>query len=181
VGRLDQDSEGLVLLTNDGDWAERVLHPRFGVERESAVALAEPLTGQQVHRLNAGIRLDEGIARLAAPLRSASRTETAQLVGTLDPDPGPDLVWYRAILAQGWKRQLRRMFGAVDAPIVRLVRVRIGTIRLGDLRSGATRRVRPEEVARLAAPAGPRQRTARSSDRAPGRAGRGRRSRQHET
>jgi 23S rRNA pseudouridine2605 synthase len=149
VGRLDQDSEGLLLLTNDGEWADRVLHPRFGVEREYAVALAVPLTSEQVHALNAGMRLDEGLAKLAGPLRLASRAETAQLAGTLDPPPHPDLVWYRATLAQGWKRQLRRMFGAVGAPILRLVRVRIGGIRLGTIRSGASRPVRPEDVTRL--------------------------------
>jgi len=146
VGRLDQDSEGLLLLTNDGEWADRVLHPRFGVEREYAVALESPLTAEQARALIAGIRLDEGLARLAAPLRSASRTETAQLAATLDPPPDPRYVWYRATLAQGWKRQLRRMFGAVEAPILRLVRVRIGGIRLGDLRSGSTRWIRPESI-----------------------------------
>ena len=73
VGRLDQDSEGLLLLTNDGDWAERVLHPRFGVEREYAVALERPLTSDQVRALNAGIRLEEGLARLAQPLRAGDR------------------------------------------------------------------------------------------------------------
>ena len=150
VGRLDQDSEGLILLTNDGEWAERVLHPRFGVEREYAVALATPLTGDQARALNAGIRLDEGLARLAGPLRTASRADTGQLVGTLDPPAEPGLAWYRATLTQGWKRQLRRMFGAVNAPIVRLVRVRIGAVRLGDLRSGRSRALKTTEVLALA-------------------------------
>ncbi len=149
VGRLDQDSEGLLLLTNDGDWAERVLHPRFGVEREYAVALATPLMADQLRALNAGIRLEEGLARLAAPLRAASPTETVQLAGTLDPPPDPNLVWYRATLAQGWKRQLRRMFGAVGAPIHRLVRVRIGQILLGALISGRARALRQPEVQSL--------------------------------
>src|SRR6185295_17710918 len=63
--------------------------------------------------------------------------------------PGP-LVWYRAVLAQGWKRQLRRMFGAVGAPIDRLVRVRIGPVRIDDLRSGRARRLRAPEVRGLA-------------------------------
>lgn len=151
VGRLDRDSEGLILLTNDGEWAERVLHPRFGVEREYAVALAAPLTGDQARALNAGIRLDEGLARLSGPLRTASRADTAQLVETLDPRPAPELNWYRATLTQGWKRQLRRMFGASDAPIVRLVRVRIGAVRLGDLRSGRSRALKSTEVRALAA------------------------------
>jgi 23S rRNA pseudouridine2605 synthase len=166
VGRLDQDSEGLLLLTNDGEWADRVLHPRFGVEREYALGLAAPLTPEQTQALNAGIRLDEGLARLAAPLRTASRTESAQLAGTLEPPPDPRLVWYRATLAQGWKRQLRRMFGAVDAPILRLVRVRIGAIRLGDLRTGATRRIRPESIEAARSPAARssrRRRTTRQS------------------
>jgi 23S rRNA pseudouridine2605 synthase len=150
VGRLDQDSEGLLLLTNDGDWAERVLHPRFGVEREYAVGLDGPLTADQIRVLNAGIRLDEGLARLAQPMRGATGTETRQLASTLDPAPDPALAWYRATLAQGWKRQLRRMFGAVDAPIARLVRVRIGPVRLGDLHSGRARPLKNPEVRALA-------------------------------
>jgi len=181
VGRLDLDSEGLLLLTNDGDWAERVLHPRFGVEREYAVALGRPLTPDQVRVLNAGVRLDEGVARLTHPLRSATGTETRQLAGTLDPRPDPALVWYRATLAQGWKRQLRRMFGAVEAPIARLVRVRIGPAWLGDLGSGRARALKSPEVRALGAgsttppaarrrpsrgPSGPKRRQAR---RAPGR------------
>ena len=151
VGRLDQDSEGLLLLTNDGDWAERVLHPRFGVEREYAVALDRPLTPDQIRALNAGIRVDEGLARLAQPLRSATGTETRQLADTMDPMPSPALAWYRATLAQGWKRQLRRMFGAVDSPIARLVRVRIGPVWLGDLGSGRARPLKSPEVRALGA------------------------------
>jgi 23S rRNA pseudouridine2605 synthase len=151
VGRLDLDSEGLLLLTNDGDWAERVLHPRFGVEREYALALAQPLVPEQVRLLNAGIRLDEGLGKLAAPLRATTSVENRQLAAALDPAPDPALVWYRATLAQGWKRQLRRMFGALDAPILRLVRVRIGIVRLGDLRSGRARNLKAPEVKGLAA------------------------------
>jgi 23S rRNA pseudouridine2605 synthase len=164
VGRLDLDSEGLLLLTNDGDWAERVLHPRFGIEREYAVALGRPLTPDQVRLLNAGIRLEEGLARLAQPLRSATGTETRQLTGTLDPRPDPALVWYRATLAQGWKRQLRRMFGAVDAPIARLVRVRIGPAWLGDLGSGRARPLKSPEIRALGAgSAAPPARRSRSA------------------
>jgi 23S rRNA pseudouridine2605 synthase len=151
VGRLDQDSEGLLLLTNDGEWAERVLHPRFGVEREYAIALAAPLTAEQARLLNAGIRIEEGLAKLTTPLRATTSVENRGLGGTLDPSPDANLVWHRATLAQGWKRQLRRMFGAVDAPIVRLVRVRIGTVRLGDLRSGRARILKAPEVRSLAA------------------------------
>ncbi len=174
VGRLDQDSEGLLLLTNDGDWAEHVLHPRFGVEREYGLALERPLAPDQVRALNAGIRLDEGVARLAQPLRAASGTETRQLAATMDPRPDPGLVWYRATLAQGWKRQLRRMFGAVDAPIVRLVRVRIGPVRLGDLESGRARPLKAPEVRALATgrPSPPKRSARARSRRQPGRVSR---------
>jgi 23S rRNA pseudouridine2605 synthase len=151
VGRLDLDSEGLLLLTNDGEWAERVLHPRFGVEREYAVALAAPLSPEQARLLNAGIRLEEGVATLSARLRATTSIENRQLAGTLDPAPDPNDVWYRATLAQGWKRQLRRMFGAVQAPVLRLVRVRIGTVRLGDMRSGRSRHLKTPEIKGLAA------------------------------
>ncbi len=104
VGRLDQDSEGLLLLTNDGEWAERVLHPRFGVEREYAVGLREPLTEDQVTELIRGVRLEEGLARLAQPLRRSTGAETRRLEALLDP-PAQGLTWYRAVLGQGWKRQ----------------------------------------------------------------------------
>jgi 23S rRNA pseudouridine2605 synthase len=174
VGRLDLDSEGLILLTNDGAWAERVLHPRFGVEREYALALAAPLTAEQGTALQKGIRLEEGLARLAAPLRAATAVETRQVAATLDPAPDPTLVWYRATLAQGWKRQLRRMFGAIDAPIHRLVRVRVGTVRLGDLPSGRARPLKNPEVKGIAAPpedaARNRARATRAPTRAPSRA-----------
>ena len=172
VGRLDQDSEGLLLLTNDGEWAERVLHPRFGVEREYALALTQPLSPEQARAINAGIRLDEGMARLTTPLRAATSVETRNMAATLEPAPDPRLLWYRATLAQGWKRQLRRMFGAVEAPIVRLVRVRIGTARLADLRSGSARNLKAPEIRALsgAATVVPRRRASGASSR-PGKAG----------
>lgn len=162
VGRLDQDSEGLLLLTNDGDWAERVLHPRFGVEREYAVGLLRPLEAQQVAALEAGIALEEGSATLARPLKRIGRTEVASIGSTLDPLPDLALTWYRATLRQGWKRQLRRMFGAVDAPISRLVRVAIGPIRLGALGSGEVRRLREPEVTAVSGGRGRPQHNTRS-------------------
>jgi 23S rRNA pseudouridine2605 synthase len=145
VGRLDQDSEGMLLLTNDGAWAERVLHPRHGVEREYALGLRQPLRADQIGTLHDGIPLDEGLATLRGP-RPMSEADVARLVGLLRPAPPDDLVWYRATLTQGWKRQLRRMFGAVGAPVERLVRVRIGPVRIDGLRSGATRPLKAPEV-----------------------------------
>src|SRR5215213_4654399 len=80
VGRLDQDSEGLLLLTNDGEWAERVLHPRFGVEREYAVGVRHELHHDQVQQLIAGIALDEGLATLRG-LRPATGVEIERMEG----------------------------------------------------------------------------------------------------
>jgi 23S rRNA pseudouridine2605 synthase len=152
AGRLDQDSEGLLLLTNDGAWAERVLHPRHGVEREYAIGLDRELDDQQVEALRAGIRLDEGRATLGG-LRAMTQIEAQRLADLLRPTP-PELIWYRATLTQGWKRQLRRMFGAVGAPIARLARVRIGPVRIDGLRSGAIRPLKAPEIRGLGAGAG---------------------------
>ncbi len=150
VGRLDADSEGLVLLTNDGDWAQRILHPRFGVEREYAVGVDRALSSQAIEALLAGVELEEGSARAVA-IRAATATETRRLLETLDGTTRAyrELAWYRVTLAQGWKRQVRRMFGLVGAPVRRLVRVRFGTVRLGDLGPGECRSLSPEEVARI--------------------------------
>jgi len=145
VGRLDLESEGLILLTNDGDWANRVLHPSRRVEREYAVGLRLPLRADQERTLRAGIALDEGLA-VVTQLRATTAIETRRMVALLDPAPGP-LAWYRATLEQGWKRQVRRMFAAVGTPIERLVRVRVGTIRLDGLRSGESRLVSASEAA----------------------------------
>lgn len=148
VGRLDQDSEGLILLTDDGDWAERVLHPRYGVEREYAVAVARPLTREQAEWLEGGVELAEGVATVGG-LRGQTHTEDRRLAEFLDPEPDPRLVWLRVTIHQGWKRQLRRMFGEVGAPVRRLVRVRIGTLRLDAMATGDVRPLSPAEVRRL--------------------------------
>lgn len=147
VGRLDRDSEGLLLLTNDGDWAQRVLHPRHELEREYAIGLGRPLTAGEATRLEAGVELDEGVAQLHG-LRAASGAEVARLESLMGRSGAP-LSWYRAILTQGWRRQLRRMFATVGAPVERLVRVRIGSLRLDDLRPGAVRALTSMERDRL--------------------------------
>jgi 23S rRNA pseudouridine2605 synthase len=148
----------MLLLTNDGDWSERVLHPRFGVEREYALGLRQRLDARQVEALNVGIPLDEGLAELSG-LRAMSTFETDKLVALMHPEP-PLLQWYRATLAQGWKRQLRRMFGAVGAPIERLVRVRIGPVRIDGLRSGSVRPLKAPEIRGLAGGGGSSRRPA---------------------
>jgi 23S rRNA pseudouridine2605 synthase len=151
VGRLDQDSEGLILLTDDGAWAERVLHPRYGVEREYAVAIARPLTREQAEWLEGGVQLTEGIATVSG-LRGQTHTEDRRLVDLLEPPPDEHLTWLRVTIHQGWKRQLRRMFGEVGAPVRRLVRVRIGTVRLDTMVTGDVRPLTQAEVRRLAVP-----------------------------
>ena len=161
VGRLDRDSEGLILLTNDGDWGQRLSHPSFGVEREYAVGLERALARPEVEALRAGIRLDEGLARVVG-IRDATAPETAKLRGATERGP-EQLTWYRVTLAQGWRRQLRRMFAAVGVPVARLVRVRIGTLRLDGMRVGEARELTPAERDRLgrAAPADLEPRTSR--------------------
>ncbi len=137
VGRLDRESEGLLLLTNDGAWAQRMLHPSNGVEREYAVGLAQSLTDQQRSALEAGIDLEEGGAHIVR-LANATSADTRQLVQLLGPD-AQRLTWLRATLQQGMKRQLRRMFATVGAPVQRLVRIRFGTLRLYGMTLGEVR------------------------------------------
>jgi 23S rRNA pseudouridine2605 synthase len=150
VGRLDRDSEGLILLTNDGPWAERVLHPSHGLEREYAVGVRRALDEGQERALRAGIALEEGTATILH-LRAATEVETRRLGALVSPAPDPRLAWYRVTLATGWKRQLRRMFGVAGAPIVRLVRVRVGPVRLDGLTTGDCRPLTAAEVRALAA------------------------------
>jgi 23S rRNA pseudouridine2605 synthase len=149
VGRLDRDSEGLLLLTNDGDFAQRMLHPSHAVEREYAVGLAAPLAAAAHTRLLGGVALDEGLARLdvLAPLAAAERQRLVTLLGAA----AESLAWYRAVVHQGWKRQLRRMFAAAGAPVTRLVRIRFGPLSIDGMRIGDVRELTADERRRLEA------------------------------
>ena len=149
VGRLDGDSEGLLLFTDDGAWADLLLHPRYGVEREYLVGLSRSLTKQQKGGLREGVELEEGLARVDH-LDDATPAQVRTMLPLLDP-PDSDLRWYRVVLAQGWKRQIRRMFEVVEAPVRRLVRVRVGTFKLTNLRAGEARELKYGEMAQLAA------------------------------
>jgi pseudouridine synthase len=148
VGRLDTDSEGMVLLTNDGEWAERVLHPRFGHEREYDVSVTGELTPDGLAQLRNGIRLEEGLA-VAARIEVRSRSRNASRI--------------TMVLHTGWRRQIRRMLSAIGLRTVRLVRVRVGGLPLGKLREGEWRELTPKEIADLARPA--EKRAARGRDR----------------
>jgi 23S rRNA pseudouridine2605 synthase len=133
VGRLDEDSEGLVLLTNDGAWAERVLHPRYGHEREYEVSVAGRIPPASVAALRRGVALEEGLAR-------AARVSVAG---------GPRGSTVHMVLNTGWKRQVRRMCAAVGLRVLRLRRVRVGPLQLGRLRPGAWRELSSREVRAL--------------------------------
>lgn len=137
VGRLDTDSEGLLLMTNDGEWAMRVLHPRYGHEREYDVLVSGELSTEAIDALRRGVRLEEGIAR-AVHMQVTTRSRRASRL--------------RIVLRTGWKRQIRRMCSAVGLKVERLVRVRIASLALGRLRTGDWRELTPAEVAALAEP-----------------------------
>jgi 23S rRNA pseudouridine2605 synthase len=149
VGRLDHESEGLLLFTDDGVWADLLLHPRYGVEREYLVGVDRALSKPQKAVLREGIDLEEGVARIDH-LDDTTPAQVRNLMAVLE-GPYPEFRWYRVVLAQGWKRQIRRMFEAVGVPVRRLVRVRVGTLKLADLPAGQARRLTHNEVTLLAA------------------------------
>lgn len=134
VGRLDRDSEGLLLLTNDGALANRLLHPRYGVEREYLAEVDGMPTDRHVARLRRGVELDDG------PARAVSAT-------TVGRAGGRGAV--RLVVTEGRKREVRRMLFAIDLPVTRLIRVRFGPVRLGGLAPGTTRELSPAEVRAL--------------------------------
>jgi 23S rRNA pseudouridine2605 synthase len=134
VGRLDRDTEGLLLLTNDGELANRLAHPRYGVEKEYLAEVDGQPGPKALNRLVRGIELEDGVAR-AVSARAVSRSRGRAAV--------------RVVMAEGKKREVRRMLAAVGLPVRRLVRVRIGPIRLDRLRSGQVRELTAAEVAAL--------------------------------
>ena len=131
VGRLDLDSEGLLLLTNDGDGAHRLLHPRFGADRVYEIDVHGAVSGAARARLLKGVRLDDGVAR-------------AHAIASL-PGGGPGRCRLRLLLREGRKREVRRMLDAVGHPVIRLKRVRYGPVALGKLAAGEWRALRPAE------------------------------------
>jgi 23S rRNA pseudouridine2605 synthase len=139
VGRLDRNSEGLLLLTNDGELANRVMHPRYGVEKEYLAEVEGRPTRSHVAKLQRGVELDDGPARA---VRATVRAESA----------GRGAV--EVVMGEGRKREVRRLLAAVGLPVVRLVRVRVGPVRLGQLPPGELRELEPSEVRELYAAAG---------------------------
>ena len=141
VGRLDMESEGLLLLTNDGELAFRLMHPRYHVEKRYLVKVRGTPTEKKLDKLRKGIRLEDekrkGLYRKTAPARIKvikSRGKETEL---------------EVILREGRKRQIRRMFQAIGHPVVSLVRVAVGNITLEGLPKGKYRHLTPQEVAEL--------------------------------
>ena len=130
VGRLDRDTEGLLLLTNDGELAHRLTHPRFEIQKEYLAEVDRPPSNRQLAKLRRGVELEDGEAR-AVEARSAGGAEGRGGV--------------RLVMVEGRKREVRRMLDAVGLPVRRLVRLRIGPIRLGRLRAGELRELGAED------------------------------------
>ncbi|MEX0756255.1 MAG: pseudouridine synthase [Actinomycetota bacterium] len=139
VGRLDLDSEGLLVLTNDGELANRLTHPRYGIEREYLAEVDGAATDRALGALRQGVDLEDGPAKVIA-VRTVDRR--------------PDRSALRVVMAEGRKREVRRILDAVGLPVTRLVRLRIGPLRLGRLRSGEIRELDHAEVRALYRAAG---------------------------
>ncbi|HVB10333.1 MAG TPA: pseudouridine synthase [Bacillota bacterium] len=150
VGRLDADSEGLLLLTNDGDLTFALTHPRHEVEKRYDVWCSPPPGPEAIDRLRAGVRLSDGLARPAA----------------VEAGEGP---WLRITLREGRNREVRRLCAAVGLDVRRLRRVAVGPLGLGDLTPGGWRQLQPDEVAALRADGERLTGTPQAQGKAPGR------------
>lgn len=134
VGRLDEDSEGLILLTNDGDLALRLTHPRYGVEKTYHVQVAGR-PGQDIfEQLRQGVHLAEGKARAKRVKRIGSHGESTVL---------------EVVLAEGKNREIRRIFAKLGHKVMKLRRVAIGPITVEGLKLGKSRRLKPDELRAL--------------------------------
>jgi len=134
VGRLDADSEGLLLLTNDGDLAHKLMHPAYGVKKTYLCQVSGPVPRGLGRLLRSGVELEDGPAQVDSfrVVDSAGRNALVELV-----------------VHEGRNHIVRRMLAEVGHPVSRLVRTAIGPVKLGDLRAGRTRRLTAVEVAGL--------------------------------
>jgi 23S rRNA pseudouridine2605 synthase len=137
VGRLDYESEGLILLTNDGELANRLTHPRYGKEKEYRVLVAKRPDEEQLEAWRHGVVLPDG--RRAAPAE-------VTLEGVVREG-----AWLRVVMCEGRKREIREIGRTIGLPVRRLIRTRIGPIELGKLKPGEWRHLTPDEVQRLRA------------------------------
>ena len=130
VGRLDAESTGLILLTNEGELANRLTHPRYGVEKSYRIQLASPPAASDLERLRKGVKLDDGRTAPARVERSGERE-------------------IEVSIREGRKRQVRRMLEAVGNEVTALERIRIGPLELGGLAPGESRRLGSDEIEAL--------------------------------
>jgi 23S rRNA pseudouridine2605 synthase len=135
VGRLDFDSEGLILMTNDGDLANRLTHPRYGHEKEYKVLLARRPDDKQLQAWARGVVLEDG-----------HRTAPAQVRFLSTAGKG---AWVQVIMGEGRKRQIREIGFLLGLPVVRILRVRISTLRLGNLKPRQWRYLSKDEINEL--------------------------------
>lgn len=135
VGRLDINTSGLLLFTDSGELANRLMHPRYEIERQYAVRVQGALGSAELEKLARGIHLEDGVAAF-------ERVEAA------DPRAAPGTNrWYRVTLREGRKREVRRLFEAVGARVSRLIRVRFGRLELPrDLAPGRWREVPADQL-----------------------------------
>ena len=140
VGRLDFESEGLVLMTNDGDLTNKLTHPRYGHEKEYRVLLARRPDEQRMEAWRRGVILEDGYK--TAPVQI--RFEGAQGKGA----------WVRVMMGEGRKRQIRETCQQLGLPVVRILRIRIGSLRLDNLKARQWRYLTMKEVEDLKKPAG---------------------------
>lgn len=132
VGRLDVDSEGLILLTNDGELANRLTHPRFGHEKEYRVLVARRPDPEQLATWRRGVVLEEGY-----------RTAPADVYIEATKGKG---AWLRIVMQEGRKRQIREIGSLLGLPVVKIIRVRIGNLQIGLLKAGQWRELTAQEV-----------------------------------
>jgi 23S rRNA pseudouridine2605 synthase len=149
VGRLDLESEGLILLTNDGDLTNRLTHPRFGHEKEYRVLVARRPDEEQLAAWRRGVVLEDGY-----------KTAPANVYISEMQGKG---AWLRVVMGEGRKRQIREICAMLGLPVVRIVRVRIGSLRLGNLKSREWRFLREDEVEALKNPETARPKPERKS------------------
>ncbi|GAB4469110.1 MAG: hypothetical protein Kow0088_00810 [Anaerolineales bacterium] len=135
VGRLDIESEGLILLTNDGDLANLITHPRYGHEKEYRVLVARRPDEDQLNAWRRGIVLSDGYR--TQPVDVHIETST------------PKGAWLRVILREGRKRQIREMGALTGLPVIRIIRTRIGEVKLGNLKPGTWRYLTTSEIENL--------------------------------
>jgi len=136
VGRLDADSEGLILVSNDGELTNRVTHPSFGVSKRYVAELDGEITKWALRQLSEGVDLDDGPAR----------AESARLI-----DAGRGRSMIEMVMMEGRNREVRRMLDTVGYPVTRLVRTAIGGLSDSKLRPGAYRRLTAADIQRMLA------------------------------